>query len=61
MSGMVQAVGYTIAFFGPVLLGKLFEIYQDWHMPLMTFLALMVANIYLAWFATHPYMFESKS
>lgn len=61
VSGMVQAVGYTIAFFGPVLLGKLFEIYQDWHMPLMTFLALMVANIYFAWFATRPYMFESKS
>ena len=61
VSGMVQAVGYTIAFFGPVLLGKLFEIYQDWHMPLMAFLALMVANIYFAWFATRPYMFESKS
>ena len=61
VSGMVQAVGYTIAFFGPVLLGKLFEIYQDWHMTLMAFLALMVANIYFAWFATRPYMFESKS
>ncbi|MDO4441441.1 MAG: MFS transporter [Moraxella sp.] len=57
VSGMVQAVGYSIAFFGPVMLGRLFEYYQDWQMPLTALLSLMVVNVGIAWFATRPYMF----
>lgn len=57
VSGMVQAVGYSIAFFGPVMLGRLFEHYQDWQMPLTALLSLMVVNVGIAWFATRPYMF----
>lgn len=61
VSGMVQAVGYSIAFTGPVMLGELFEIHQDWHMPLLALLALMAVNVVVAWFATRPYMFEHQT
>lgn len=61
VSGMVQAVGYSIAFFGPIMLGKLFEIFQDWQMPLTALLALMLINVAIAWFATRPYMFAKSS
>lgn len=60
VSGMVQAVGYSIAFFGPVMLGKLFETHQDWHKPLTALLILMLINMVIAWFATRPYMFTNK-
>lgn len=61
VSGMVQAVGYSIAFTGPVMLGELFEIHQDWHTPLLALLALMAVNVVVAWFATRPYMFEHQT
>lgn len=61
VSGMVQAVGYSIAFFGPLMLGQLFERYQDWHEPLTALLALMLVNVVIAWFATRPYMFANKA
>ncbi|MFA9486865.1 MULTISPECIES: CynX/NimT family MFS transporter [unclassified Moraxella] len=57
VSGMVQAVGYSIAFFGPLMLGKLFNYYQDWQTPLTALLVLMVVNVGVAWFATRPYIF----
>src|SRR5699024_8065986 len=30
LSGMAQSVGYCIAAFGPILLGLLFDVTQDW-------------------------------
>ncbi|WP_166791226.1 MFS transporter [Cryobacterium sp. Hh7] len=41
LSGMAQSWGYTIAAVGPLLLGALFEVTQDWVVPLV-FLALLI-------------------
>lgn len=51
LSGMVQAVGYAIAFFGPLILGKLFEITGNWTMSLWVLFILMVINIGFGWLA----------
>lgn len=45
LSGMVQAVGYTIALFGPLGLGKLFEMTQSWQMPLYLLFVAMIINV----------------
>ena len=45
LSGMVQVVGYVIAFFGPLILGQLFHKTGDWQLPLWTLFGLMVFNI----------------
>ncbi|MDO5651576.1 MAG: MFS transporter [Moraxella sp.] len=57
VSGMVQAIGYSIAFFGPLLMGGLYAHYQDWQMPLNVLATLMAINIVAAYFATREYMF----
>jgi CP family cyanate transporter-like MFS transporter len=41
LSGMAQSWGYTIAATGPLLLGALYELTQDWVIPL-TVLALLI-------------------
>ena len=41
LSGMAQSWGYTIAAVGPLLLGALYEVTQDWAVPL-AFLALLI-------------------
>lgn len=51
LSGMVQAVGYAIAFFGPLGLGKLFAMTQSWQLPLYVLLTAMVLNIAFAYLA----------
>lgn len=51
LSGMVQAVGYTVAFFGPLGLGKLFELSQSWQLPLYVLFGAMVLNIGFAYLA----------
>ena len=45
LSGMVQVVGYVIAFFGPLILGQLFHKTGDWQLPLWTLFGLMAFNI----------------
>lgn len=51
LSGMVQVVGYVIAFFGPLMLGFLFEKTGSWQMPLQVLLGLMVVNVVFAFLA----------
>lgn len=51
LSGMVQAVGYAIAFFGPLGLGKLFELSQSWQLSLYVLFGAMVLNIGFAYLA----------
>ncbi|OOR93211.1 MFS transporter [Moraxella caviae] len=45
LSGMAQAVGYSLAFFGPMGLGLIFEQTQNWHTPLFVLFVLMAINI----------------
>ena len=61
VSGMVQVVGYGLAFFGPVLMGALYEHYQSWHPPVLLLFVLMAVNVLVAWFATADYMFGSDA
>lgn len=58
VSGMVQAVGYGVAFFGPITMGMLYEYYQAWDVPLYVLCGLMVVNVVAGWFATREYMFK---
>lgn len=51
LSGMVQAVGYAVAFFGPLGLGKLFELSQTWQLSLYVLFGAMVVNVGFAWLA----------
>lgn len=50
LSGMVQVVGYLLAFFGPLVLGILFEKTQHWQVSLWVLFGLMMINIVFAWF-----------
>lgn len=52
LSGMAQAVGYTIAIFGPLGAGWLTNITGGWDTPLMLLTGLMVINIWFAWQAS---------
>ena len=45
LSSMVQAVGYSIAMFGPLMIGKLYQWQGDWQLPLMVLVVLMIINI----------------
>lgn len=51
LSGMVQAVGYGVAFFGPLVLGKLYEKTGTWELSLQVLFVLMVINIGFGWVA----------
>lgn len=49
LSSMAQAIGYSIAFFGPFLLGWLYQWQGDWQLPLAVLLLLMLVNVGFAW------------
>ena len=51
LSGMVQAVGYGVAFFGPLVLGKLYEKTGTWEISLYVLFALMCVNVGFGWLA----------
>lgn len=51
LSGMVQAVGYSVAFFGPLVLGKLYEITGTWKLSLWVLFILMCINVGFGWLA----------
>ena len=60
LSGMAQAVGYLIAFFGPLGTGWLHEATDSWDLPLLIMLILMVANVGFAWLVSRPVMVDGK-
>lgn len=60
LSGMAQAVGYFIAFFGPLGTGWLHEATDNWDLPLFIMLVLMVANVVIAWMVSRPVMVDGK-
>lgn len=45
VSGFVQAIGYTIAFIGPLLIGVLREFSSGWTVPLLVLIATAIACI----------------
>lgn len=51
LSGMVQAVGYGVAFFGPLILGKLYEKTGTWELSLWVLFILMCVNVVFGWLA----------
>ncbi|MEL0620447.1 CynX/NimT family MFS transporter [Psychrobacter proteolyticus] len=61
LSGMAQAVGYVIAFFGPLGTGWLHEMTGSWSMPLLIMLILMIVNVMIAWLVSRPVMVDGKS
>ncbi|MGO2278993.1 MULTISPECIES: MFS transporter [unclassified Psychrobacter] len=61
LSGMAQAVGYVIAFFGPLGTGWLHEMTDSWSMPLFILLILMIANVVIAWLVSRPVMVDGKT
>lgn len=60
LSGMAQAVGYLIAFFGPLGTGWLHEATGSWSVPLFIMLILMIANVVIAWLVSRPVMVDGK-
>ncbi len=52
LSGMVQAVGYFIAMFGPLSMGWLFETFGDWQVPLIVLSVLMLINVPVGFLAS---------
>jgi len=60
LSGMAQAVGYVIAFFGPLGTGWLHEMTGSWSMPLFIMLILMIINVVIAWLVSRPVMVDGK-
>jgi len=58
LSGMAQAVGYLIAFFGPLGTGWLHEATGSWSVPLFIMLILMIANVVIAWLVSRPVMVD---
>lgn len=52
LSSMVQAVSYSIAMFGPLIIGKLYAWQGDWQLPLMVMAALMLVNVPFGYWAT---------
>ncbi len=60
LSGMAQAVGYLIAFFGPLGTGWLHESTDSWGLPLFMMLVLMIANVVIAWLVSRPVMVDGK-
>ncbi|MGO3896801.1 MAG: MFS transporter [Psychrobacter sp.] len=60
LSGMAQAVGYVLAFFGPLGTGWLHEVTGNWDLPLLLILILMVINVGIAWLVSRPVMVDGK-
>lgn len=52
LSGMAQSVGYSVAFFGPIITGVLKDWTHDWQMPMLLLTILMLINCGMCWLAT---------
>lgn len=60
LSGMAQFIGYVIAFFGPLGTGWLHEVTDNWDLPLLITLILMIVNVGIAWLVSRPVMVDGK-
>lgn len=59
LSGMAQSFGYYIAAAGPILIGWLFDLIQDWNIIIMLFLGVIGLYAYFIWQAIRPGTVES--
>jgi len=49
LSGMSQSIGYTIAAIGPVLFGALFDLTQNWIIPLLFLFLIAFIKLWSGW------------
>lgn len=52
LAGMVQAVGYALAFFGPTMVGSLLSWSGGFTVPMVLLVGLLIIKCLCAWFAT---------
>ena len=60
LSGMAQAVGYLLAFFGPLGTGWIHDATGSWDLALFVLLILMIINVVMAWLVSRPIMVDGK-
>ena len=60
LSGMAQAVGYLLAFFGPLGTGWIHDATGSWDLALFILLILMIINVVMAWLVSRPIMVDGK-
>ncbi|WP_430737762.1 CynX/NimT family MFS transporter [Psychrobacter sp. VH5] len=60
LSGMAQAVGYLLAFFGPLGTGWIHDATGSWDLALFMLLILMIINVVMAWLVSRPIMVDGK-
>ena len=51
LSGMAQSVGYTVAIFGPLGMGMLYDLFGSWVPAMGALTALMTVECVMAWLA----------
>ena len=51
LSGMSQSVGYTIAATGPFIFGGLFDLFDDWLLPVVFLICIAFIKLYAGWYA----------
>jgi CP family cyanate transporter-like MFS transporter len=54
LSGMAQAVGYTMAAVVPILIGFIHDVTQAWTLPLLLMIALSVLQLAMGYLAGRP-------
>lgn len=60
LSGMAQAVGYTMAALAPILVGYLYDLTQLWTLPLLLMIGLGVLQVVVGYLAGRPLTIEEK-
>ena len=51
LSGMAQTAGYLLAAVGPILMGMIYDLFENWSFPIMIFIGLIVIFGIAGWFA----------
>lgn len=60
LSGFVQAIGYSVGALGPLLFGVMHSISGGWLVPLLFFMATIVATAFLGLSLRHPVYVEDE-
>lgn len=51
LSGMSQSAGYLLAAIGPIMMGIIYDFLQDWSIPIMIFIGMIILLTYCGWHA----------
>jgi len=54
LSGMAQAIGYTMAAVVPILIGFIHDVTQQWTLPLLLMIALAALQVSMGWLSGRP-------